>query len=691
MAKPRGSLHRLIDQSSLGSADSLASLSKTEEETIAQDSELWGHISRYPSYTDIPLHPPASDQNPSQDAPQLELPGTMAPPDISPLETSDELDRTGFDNLAETSGSVSQDSRVRWGKADVQSVTPGDRSAPTTQKAACRISSESQNSGIQTRPLDQQAAFPARQSSEVQMAGFEQLPKDTEGSSAFAALETLAKVLQEAAEKQARAEAEVVEWRARYEREWRRAVAAEERLTKPDAQPANSEPATPSSPPRGGDSRPVPSPCSCYDSDICGRRVLRSGIAGERDRTTNGDAYNDGQPTGATWRHVDSGQQKEDAETRRELRDGDKEGLPRKAHFKLAWRSADGVETTHRHRHEIVSYERGNISNMARSNKQVALIWESPPQAVLIVRKPNSPRVSKMVKEVVTWLTGVKHLTVVLEPPAYRELLEEGGPSERVETWQEEDELLYLHQRVDLVVTLGGDGTVLWASSLFKGPVPPVVSFAMGSLGFLTPFPIERYQECLSSLLKGPIYLTLRNRIQCRILKNSANETHLHEGREPSFERLVLNEVAIDRGMSSFLTNLECYCDGDFMTTVQGDGLIVSTPSGSTAYSLSAGGSMVHPQVPGILFTPICPHSLSFRPLILPEYVCLQVQVPFETRGQAWASFDGRDRRQLCPGDSLVLEMSHWPVPAACREDPTQDFLNSARENLHWNLRKMQE
>ncbi|RLN00980.1 hypothetical protein C2845_PM06G23100 [Panicum miliaceum] len=117
--------------------------------------------------------------------------------------------------------------------------------------------------------------------------------------------------------------------------------------------------------------------------------------------------------------------------------------------------------------------------------------------------------------------------------------------------------------------------------------------------------------------------------------------------------------------------------------TNSGDGLIISTTSGSTAYSLAAGGSMVHPQVPGILFTPICPHSLSFRPLILPEYVTLRVQVPCNSRGQAWASFDGKGRIQLGPGDVLICSISPWPVPTVCLVDSTTDFLRSIHEGLH--------
>ena len=100
----------------------------------------------------------------------------------------------------------------------------------------------------------------------------------------------------------------------------------------------------------------------------------------------------------------------------------------------------------------------------------------------------------------------------------------------------------------------------------------------------------EHYRDCMDSVLRGPISITLRHRFQCYVIRDAAkNEV---ETEEPI---LVLNEVTIDRGITSFLTNLECYCDNSFVTCVQGDGLILSTTSGSTAYSLAAGGSMVHP------------------------------------------------------------------------------------------------
>lgn len=129
----------------------------------------------------------------------------------------------------------------------------------------------------------------------------------------------------------------------------------------------------------------------------------------------------------------------------------------------------------------------------------------------------------------------------------------------------------------------------------------------------------DRYRESLQKLMAGPVYITLRHRLHCQIVRHAQNMRR-EEGApispQPPEEYLVLNEVSIDRGMSSSLSNLECYCDGHFVTVVQGDGLIVSTPSGSTAYSLAAGGSMVHPQViilPSVVWVLFFAHTMYSR------------------------------------------------------------------------------
>ncbi|CAN1263954.1 NAD(H) kinase 1 [Linum perenne] len=458
------------------------------------------------------------------------------------------------------------------------------------------------------------------------------------------ALRTVAKALRRAAEGKASAQAEAAEWKRRYELE----------MARNRKEPSNRVP----------------------DNDINDTRIEVPAIVSLPGNQINGlseDFLVNGICSHEILQDGEAGPNANAVRNR----------MMRKASFKLSWwcKGDNGDQ----HKHDIVSFEKGNITTAGRTSKQISLKWESSPQTVLIMSKPNSVSVRILCGQMVRWLKEHQKLNIFVEPRVKAELLAESSYFKFVQTWKGDDEISLLHTKVDLVVTLGGDGTVLWAASMFKGPVPPIVPFSLGSLGFMTPFHSEHYRDCLDSVLRGPVSITLRHRLQCYVIRDAAKNEY--ETEEPM---LVLNEVTIDRGISSYLTNLECYCDNSFVTCVQGDGLILSTTSGSTAYSLAAGGSMVHPQVPGILFTPICPHSLSFRPLILPENVTIRVQVPFNSRSPAWASFDGKDRKQLAAGDALVCSMAPWPVPTACSVDSTGDFLRSIHEGLHWNLRKTQ-
>lgn len=162
------------------------------------------------------------------------------------------------------------------------------------------------------------------------------------------------------------------------------------------------------------------------------------------------------------------------------------------------------------------------------------------------------------------------------------------------------------------------------------------MAFHLGSLGFLTPFQFDNFQEQVTNVLEGHAALTLRSRLRCIIVRKppsvnkDANSDEMESdpsigNSKPSTNILVLNEVVIDRGPSPYLSNIDLYLDGKHITSVQGDGLIISTPTGSTAYAAAAGASMIHPSVPAIMVTPICPHSLSFRPIVVPAGVELKV------------------------------------------------------------------
>ena len=241
-------------------------------------------------------------------------------------------------------------------------------------------------------------------------------------------------------------------------------------------------------------------------------------------------------------------------------------------------------------------------------------------------------------------------------------------------------------EKFDLVLTLGGDGTVLYTSWLFQRIVPPILSFSLGSLGFLTNFEYDGFKDHLNRVMGDEgMRVNLRMRFTCTVYRDGASGQELEEGDQ--FE--VLNELVIDRGPSPYVSNLELYGDNELLTVVQADGCIFSTPTGSTAYSLSAGGSLVHPDIPAILLTPICPHTLSFRPMVLSDSLLLRVSIPRNSRATAYCSFDGKGRVELRQGDHVTIAASQYPFPTVVRSGA--EWFHSVSRTLRWNTRGAQQ
>ncbi|XP_028135805.1 NAD kinase isoform X2 [Diabrotica virgifera virgifera] len=323
------------------------------------------------------------------------------------------------------------------------------------------------------------------------------------------------------------------------------------------------------------------------------------------------------------------------------------------------------------------------------------LTWYKPPLTVLVIKKVRDASVYSPFVQLVQWLINEKRMVVFVEASVMEDNHLENYKSfanikEKLMTFRDgKDDLT---DKIDFIICLGGDGTLLYASQLFQQSVPPVMAFHLGSLGFLTPFQFENFQEQVNNVLEGHAALTLRSRLRCIVMKkgDGQNKSNDKPTKVPT-NVLVLNEVVIDRGPSPYLSNIDLFLDGKHITSVQGDGLIVSTPTGSTAYAVAAGASMIHPSVPAIMVTPICPHSLSFRPIVVPAGVELKISVSPDSRNTSWVSFDGRNRQELVHGDSLRVTTSIYPVPSICAQDQISDWFDSLAECLHWNVRKRQK
>lgn len=303
---------------------------------------------------------------------------------------------------------------------------------------------------------------------------------------------------------------------------------------------------------------------------------------------------------------------------------------------------------------------------MLYKEKSFSIKWQKDPKYVLIVKKPNDTCITNAMRDVGKWILSKTSMKVFIEPSVLDEFPE-------FTAFNEEDKL---DDIIDFVICLGGDGTVLYVNTLFQNSMPPLLAFNMGSLGFLTPFDVNNYEEIINNVIESKYTISKRSRLVCKIYSKS----------ELVQTRVVLNEICIDRGSSPFLSQLECYCDDYHVTTIQADGVIISTATGSTAYNLSAGGSVVHPQVKAILVTPICPHSLSFRPLVLPDTVDLRIQVPPD--GLSWVSFDGKYRTELASNDYIDIKIHSEPFITINKDHTSTDWFDGLSECLNWNNRK---
>lgn len=238
---------------------------------------------------------------------------------------------------------------------------------------------------------------------------------------------------------------------------------------------------------------------------------------------------------------------------------------------------------------------------------------------------------------------------------------------------------------VDLVVALGGDGTFLRASRLTVGTGIPVLGVNLGRLGFLTAFPDEHLEDGLDRVMAGDAVVEHRFRLHARI------ET---DGVLRSEEFFALNDVVVHTNGAARVTPLtlsigegpDISDPGEFeeVGSFAADGVIVSTPTGSTAYSMSAGGPIIQPEVEAIVVTPICPHSLAVRPLVVPAHRALRVG-SLDPGGEHHVTVDGQVVHDVAPGEHVVVGRDERPMSLV--RLPGKTFFRTMRTKLNWAAR----
>ena len=226
----------------------------------------------------------------------------------------------------------------------------------------------------------------------------------------------------------------------------------------------------------------------------------------------------------------------------------------------------------------------------------------------------------------------------------------------------------------ELVVILGGDGTLIHGARILRGRAVPIVGVNLGSLGFMTEIPVTEAVSTLRQVFDGKAKIDSRMKLTCKLFRGDVCVR----------EDEVLNDVVINKSALAKIASHETWLDGAFVATYLADGVIFSTPTGSTAYSLSAGGPIVHPSVDCVVVTPICPHALTQRPIVVPGDQLLSVRLTSDLQ-DFYLTIDGQAGVALQKGDRVELRKS--PNRVLLVRNETLDYFAILRAKLHWGER----
>ena len=281
-----------------------------------------------------------------------------------------------------------------------------------------------------------------------------------------------------------------------------------------------------------------------------------------------------------------------------------------------------------------------------------------PVRVIGLCLKPGSPQVDEAVRTLAKWLAE-RDVEVLLDPAAARAL---GG---------RELSRRELGERADFLVVLGGDGTLLSVARQVGTQPVPMVGINLGRLGFLAEIAPGEQFDALERVLRGEYNVTERMRLDVQAFRED----------RVIASYLALNDAVIARSDPSRMIDLEVNADGARVTTYRADGIIVATPTGSTAYSLSAGGPIVLPSTGAFVLTPISAHTLSQRPVVLPGRTVLEVKV-FPREGDAQLTVDGQSHAALQAGDRVQMTASEHPVHFVT--SPFRSHFDLLRTKLRW-------
>jgi NAD+ kinase len=284
-----------------------------------------------------------------------------------------------------------------------------------------------------------------------------------------------------------------------------------------------------------------------------------------------------------------------------------------------------------------------------------------PQQTIALVVRQNTAGIDEPVQAIVDFLRGAGYLPVLESDTAANVNVSDVAAMTIAE----------IGERASAAIVVGGDGTMLGVARQLARYKVPLIGINQGRLGFMTDIPIDRMLPALAEILSGKARAEERTMLEARVVRGGV-EIHCS---------VAVNDVVVARGSGAGMAELKVTVDGAFMYNQRSDGLIVSTPTGSTAYALSAGGPLLHPTLAGIVLVPIAPHALSNRPIVVPDTSDIVVEIM--NGRDISVNFDMQTFTSLQHGDQIMISRS--PDTVAFLHPEGWSYYHTLREKLHWN------
>ncbi|HME34391.1 MAG TPA: NAD(+)/NADH kinase [Candidatus Sulfotelmatobacter sp.] len=288
----------------------------------------------------------------------------------------------------------------------------------------------------------------------------------------------------------------------------------------------------------------------------------------------------------------------------------------------------------------------------------------SSQKTAAVISRPDRPAVAQILPGLFIWLVEHGYKVIIDEETAAYTSGQEVVPRTKMAA-----------HSLDLVIVLGGDGTLLSAARATAVVDAPLLGVNLGSLGFLTEVPMQSLYPMLEAIAQGRAAVEQRSLMQVQLLRADTVRSSY----------LVFNDAVVNKTALARLNTYDLYIDKVFVSSYRADGMIVATPTGSTAYSLSAGGPVLMPTVNALVITPVAPHSLTHRPLVVPDSVEIEILLRSE-EDLAYLSLDGQPGLDLCDGDRVRCRRSEHQVKLF---RTGADFFQVLRTKLKWGERQI--